>query len=276
MTTETLEQLNQRIDELYPCLSPRLRDAAKYVLDHPADFALETLAVIGRRSSVHPSAMVRFAQALGFNGAAPMQRIFRDHLAAHHRELSCSQLIGELGRQAPTRKQENPSRLLTECVARSARALDCLKKTISSRELRRATRLIGDCEWVYVAGFGRSYVVAAYVSFGLLRVGKRAVLVNGAGNLSTRQFEHASSSDLLFAISLEPDSSQIRRMLELANSQDIRTIAITDSRHSRVAASSAATFVVNDPQVRDLHLLTATMTLAHALVLGHVTESASI
>ena len=275
MTTETLEQLSQRIADLYPCLSPRLRDAANYVLNHPADIALETLAVIARRSGVQPSTIVRLAKSLGFNGAAPMQRIFRDHLAAHHHEVSCSQLIADLGRQASTREQENPSRLLTECVARSARALDCLKKTISTRELRHATTLIGDCDWVYVAGFGRSYVVAAYVSLGLLRVGKRAVLVDEVGNLGTRQFEHATSSDLLFAISFEPYSPQIRRMLELANRRDIRTISITDSPHGPVAASSAAMFVVNDPKVRDFHLLTATMALAHTLVLGHVNESVS-
>ena len=275
MATETLEQLNQRIVELYPCLSPRLRDAAKYVLNHPADIALETLAVIGRRSGVQPSTIVRFAQTLGFDGAASMQRIFRDHLAAHYHELSCSQLIRRLGRHAPAEKRPTPSRLLSECVAGSARALDRLKETISSRELRRATRLIGDCEWVYVAGFGRSYVVAAYVSFELLRVGKRAVLVDGVGNLGTRQFEHATSSDLLFAISFGPYASQIRRMLELANRQDITTIAITDSRFSPIVEGSAATFLVNDPQVGDLRLLTATMALAHALVLGHVIESAS-
>ena len=69
-------QIIARHDEL----SPRLRQVAAYVLDHPNDMGLQTLAVIAERCEVQPSTIVRFAKAFGYDGASQMQRLFRDEL----------------------------------------------------------------------------------------------------------------------------------------------------------------------------------------------------
>ena len=51
-----LEGLRAEIVRRYDELSPRLKQVAKYVLDHPNDVALQTLAVIANRCKVQPSA----------------------------------------------------------------------------------------------------------------------------------------------------------------------------------------------------------------------------
>src|ERR1700728_5067784 len=74
------EDLRAAILERYDGLSKRLQQIARYVLDEPNELALETLAVIAERIGVQPSAIVRFAQSFGFDGATQMQRLFRDGL----------------------------------------------------------------------------------------------------------------------------------------------------------------------------------------------------
>ena len=63
-------------------LSGRLQQIAEFVLDHPTEVALGTVAEVAERSGVPPSAIVRFAHALGFGGFTEMQQVFRSRLVA--------------------------------------------------------------------------------------------------------------------------------------------------------------------------------------------------
>src|SRR3546814_20336799 len=73
----TAEEFRALVLAHYDGLSRRLQQIARYVLDHPNEVALETLAVIAQRAAVQPSAIVRFAKGFGFAGASQMQRLFR-------------------------------------------------------------------------------------------------------------------------------------------------------------------------------------------------------
>src|SRR6186713_1578327 len=68
-----VERLRAQIIARHDELSPRLRQVAAYVLDHPNDMGLQTLAVIAERCEVQPSTIVRFAKAFGYDGASQMQ-----------------------------------------------------------------------------------------------------------------------------------------------------------------------------------------------------------
>jgi DNA-binding MurR/RpiR family transcriptional regulator len=49
-------------------LPKRLRQVARFALDHPDDIALGTVTEVARGAGVQPSTLVRFAQTLGFAG----------------------------------------------------------------------------------------------------------------------------------------------------------------------------------------------------------------
>ena len=84
---QTSEELRAVILERYEDLSKRLQQIARYVLDEPNAVGLETLAVIGERAGVQPSAIVRFAKAIGFESASQMQKVVRDGLIAEVQTL---------------------------------------------------------------------------------------------------------------------------------------------------------------------------------------------
>ena len=62
------DELRGAIAQRHRALSGRLQQIAEFVLDHPTDVALGTVAEVAQRSGVPPSAIVRFAHALGFGG----------------------------------------------------------------------------------------------------------------------------------------------------------------------------------------------------------------
>ena len=75
---ETLAELRDCISAQHEQLTGRLRDAARYLIDNPHEIALNTVAELGKRSSIAPSAYIRLAQALGFAG-------FKDCPGRRHR-----------------------------------------------------------------------------------------------------------------------------------------------------------------------------------------------
>src|SRR3954464_8513876 len=78
----TDDELRGAIAQRHRALSGRLQQIAEFVLDHPTDVALGTVAEVAQRAAVPPSAIVRFAHALGFGGFTDMQQVFRSRLVA--------------------------------------------------------------------------------------------------------------------------------------------------------------------------------------------------
>ena len=76
------EQLARAIAEAYPALPNRLQGIARFALDNPDQMALSTVAEIARAAGVPPSAVIRFANALGFDGFLALQRVYRERLVA--------------------------------------------------------------------------------------------------------------------------------------------------------------------------------------------------
>src|SRR5690606_16526037 len=61
-------------------LPKRLMQVAAYALDNPDEMAFGTTASIATAAQVQPSTLVRFAQALGFEGFSGLQQLFRSRL----------------------------------------------------------------------------------------------------------------------------------------------------------------------------------------------------
>ena len=99
----TYEQLKNRIAQAYPGMSKQLQRIARHALERPDDLALGTVAAIAEAAEVQPSAMIRFANAVGYGGFSEMQQVFRGHLV--ERSSSYRERIVEM-----RRKQTNGAR----------------------------------------------------------------------------------------------------------------------------------------------------------------------
>src|SRR5262245_778583 len=61
-------------------LPRRLTQVASYALENPDEIAFGTAAGIAQRAGVQPSTLVRFSQALGYQGFSDLQEVFRSRL----------------------------------------------------------------------------------------------------------------------------------------------------------------------------------------------------
>jgi len=186
MPAKTAEELRLQIKREYEGLSRQLRVVAQYILDHPNEVGLETVTVVSERMGVQPSTVVRLAKALGFSGASELQRLFKEEVVNG---------AGALGYKERIRRYKAPQDgkgagpvldLVNEALECGILGLEDLRHSMSARDVKKAVQLIQSAETVYVAGFQRSFPVAAYLAYALQKLRRNMVFIDGAGGL----YEH--------------------------------------------------------------------------------------
>jgi DNA-binding MurR/RpiR family transcriptional regulator len=261
-----LDEFLNAIRERYDELSDRLQRIARHILDEPNDIAFETLAVIAERSNVQPSAIVRFAQAFGFSGASPMQRLIREGLLREDRSLGYAERIRQ-HRYAVAGDVEGPRHLLSEFVQGNILALENLNHAIGQRELSEAIDLLERAGTVFIVGFRRSFPVASYLAYLLAQTDKRTVLVDGLAGLQLQQIRGLQAGDVIVAISFAPYSPETVSLVEAAKER-CAVISITDSVIGPIAKDASLVLQVRESEVRGFRSLAASMCLAQSLAIG--------
>lgn len=271
----TAEELRAAILARYESLSKRLQQIARYVLDEPNAVALETLAVLSERMGVQPSAIVRFAKSFGFDGATQMQRLFRDGLLSGGSNLGYGERVREFAQSVEGRAVGDPGQVLAEFVEGNVMALKNLGNIVSPEQLSEAVQLIAKAQTVYVAGFRRSFPVAAYLAYSLHQVDKKTVFIDSLGGMARQQVHGIGKDDLLIAVSYHPYAEEAVHLIEAAVERQCRVLSISDSLVSPVAKPASLVLQVREAEIRKFRSLSASMCLAQALVISYAFANAS-
>jgi DNA-binding MurR/RpiR family transcriptional regulator len=263
---ESLDELERRITQQYNKLSKRLKQVARYLLDHPRDAALETVATIAQKAEVTPSALIRFANAFGFQGFSEMQMLFRNKL------VDASPNYNERIRLAnkDLSQNNNPTthQLLREFSSANIIALDHLSEEIDDKTLSKAVDFLHNAAAIHIMGVRRSFVVASYFAYAMRHIDRRAYLLDGIGGMYTEQAHSIEPNDAMIAISFTPYAKETLEIADIALRKGTPLIAITDSPLSPLALQANVCLVVKEAQVRNFRSLTTSLCLAQALSIG--------
>jgi DNA-binding MurR/RpiR family transcriptional regulator len=265
----TAEELRAQILQRHGSMSKRLKQIARYVLDEPNAVALETLAVLAERCGVQPSAIVRFAKSFGFDGATQMQRLFRDGLLARGTTLDYAERVREFNRSIEGRAANDPSQVLGEFVEGNLLALTHLRESLDAKTLNAAVKLIAQADTVYVAGFRRSFPVAAYLAYCLHQVDKKTVFIDGIGGMMQQQVHSIGKNDLLIAVSFHPYAEEAVHLIDSAVDKRCKVLSISDSLVSPVAKPATQVLQVREAEVHKFRSLSVSMCLAQSLVIAY-------
>jgi len=265
LTPTTFNELKDAISENYPKLSRQLQKIARFVLEYPEDMALETVAVIAQRADVQPSSMVRFAQALGFDGFSDMQQVFRSVLVS--RSGNYRDRIETLRKQSEV-DGADPAAVLADSVEESIHALHLLQENTTNEDLERAIGLLAEANDIYVLAERRAFPVAFYLTYAIGRLERSVHLLDGVGGMLGQQVSNIKARDALIAVSFPPYSPSVVELLAEQNKRGITTVSITDSAISPVAMDATVAFGIKQQEERAFRSLVAPMCLAQSLVVG--------
>ena len=265
---ETYDQLEKAIIEQFPSLSKRLQQIASHALDNPSEFALETIAAVSQRAGVQPSSLIRFAKVFGFSGYSDMQRVFRlrltDAMPDYKERLKSLNGAEEEGEEA-----KDVNALLEQFVEADIVGLRRLQQNKRlGGLLDQAFKLITDSETVYVVAHRRSFPIACYLAYALSQMNVRNVLVDGVGGMFMQQVSHATSKDVIIAISSKAYSPDVAQVVREARQRSVRVIAMTDSPLSPLAEHADVSLEVQQASVGLFRSQAVNMTLAVTLIVG--------
>jgi DNA-binding MurR/RpiR family transcriptional regulator len=257
---QSYDQLARAIAEAYPTLPNRLQGIARFALDNPDQMALSTVAEIARGANVPPSAVIRFANALGFAGFLPMQRVYRERLVA--RSATYRERIDALRRHGAA-----DSAVLPQLLDSAIGELEQLREHVDATLFRRAALMVLEARRVHVLAQRRAFPVAAYLAYGLSQLEVPAFLLDSVGGMLRQQAALLRGDDLLIVASFRNYSAEVVDAATVCHRNGVPVVALTDHAVSPLAKAATLRFDLGDNLALPFRSLVGPMCAAQALVM---------
>ncbi|HET9074587.1 MAG TPA: MurR/RpiR family transcriptional regulator [Solirubrobacteraceae bacterium] len=221
--------ITARFDEF----SRSQKDVAQYIVDHLDEAAFQTAEELARRANTSSSTVVRFSQALGFEGFPELQQAARDE---YRRQRAAGLDIEGV---AITRAS-TPLFSLDHTEFESALAADHVNVEDTAHKLSRsdveaAIDAIVSAEKVLIAGTDQMAFFASYFRHLLMLLDLRAEVVASASQEALGRISRIDEGTLVIGLSAGRPHPLVTRTMKLARHRKATTIAITDATLSEVA-----------------------------------------
>ena len=249
----------QRLRASFDRLPPKLKLAARFLIDSPTEVALLSMREQARKANVQPATMTRLAQWLGFSGFDELRLRFADALRNDSGSFSSRSV-----KLFERRKTIGDVGLINDYVDTITSCIEHLKSPAVVEAIVAATECLRSAATIYTAGVRSAFPVAFQVAYVAGYFAENVVLLDGPGNTGNDAFRRASVRDVLLVTSVEPYADSIVSLAQEANARGIRIVAITDSTISPVGRIATAIIAVQklSPSFFD--------TMAPAFVTGEI------
>jgi DNA-binding MurR/RpiR family transcriptional regulator len=234
-----LPSFSGRLRAGYEALSPQLREAARWVIDHPDDVALLSTREQARRAGVTPATMTRLAQRLGLGGYDHVRKLHAD--AVRRRPDSYRGRAEEL---LDRRDREGDAALVQDIFASTSQHLKSLSAPSAVERFTRAADAIARAERVFCLGLRSAFSVAYIFHYVRSLFGSNSVLVDGSGATGVDVLRNIRKGDVLLAISVRRYVRHTMDAVSYAKARGAHVIAITDSELSPLSEHADETIVV--------------------------------
>jgi DNA-binding MurR/RpiR family transcriptional regulator len=226
--------------EKFSALSPRMQEAARFVIDHPNEVVVSSMRTVAERAGVQPATFVRFAQHMGYAGWPELKAAFAMDLGLQ------PERYGQRAKSLARRGQD--PRLPGELFVAQRENLDVTEKKCAT-VLEEGVGLLKCARNVHIAGFRASLPIAYSFFYGYRLFRNSVYLIDGqSGNLEM-QTRLLDVRDAVVAVSFAPYSKEAMQVINAAKSAGARIVALTDSEASplALAADVSVLFSVNSP-----------------------------
>lgn len=251
-------ELKPWLQDHYQDLPKRLQSVAVFAMHNPEVIALNTVASISDQVGVTPSAMVRFAKSIGYQGFSDMQTVFQESM--RHMPQPYAERLNSMQRSAG-REQT----VLSQFTQAAAESIARLEQNVAEDALLRASEQLAQARMVYIAGQGRAEPVVTYLHYTLVKLGVQSVILSGMHHSMADKARMLKTDDVLLAISFSPYTANTRELVDICLLNKTKVVALTDSTLSPIARADDYHLEVLEEEVSGFRGLSATMCLALCL-----------
>ena len=218
------EEIRQRFDEF----SRSQKDVGQYIVDHLEEAAFHTAEELARRANTSSSTVVRFAQALGFEGFPELQAAARDEYRRAREDGTATELNSTP--LFPIDQTEFEGAL----AADHANLADTARK-VDRDEVAAAVDLISHADRIILCGTDQMAFFASYLRHLLMLLDLRAEVVASPSQENLGKLGRVSEKTVMIGFSAGRPHPLVVRAMKLARNRHAATIAIADATLSEVA-----------------------------------------
>jgi DNA-binding MurR/RpiR family transcriptional regulator len=253
------EEIRQRFDEF----SRSQKDVGQYIVDHLDEAAFQTAEELARRASTSSSTVVRFAQALGFEGFPELQAAARDEYRRAREGSNGS--MPDLS--APPLFPIDQTDFEASLAADHTNMEDTARK-VDRDEVAASVELISRAGRIVLCGTDQMAFFASYLRHLLMLLDLRCELVASPSQEGLARLGRIDDNTLVIGFSAGRPHPLVVRAMKLARHRKADTLAIADATLSEVAklADQRLYYSSNGPAYVRSH--TALLSLIQALAYG--------
>lgn len=233
------------------------RDVALYIVDHLEESAFQTAEQLAAQVQTSSSTVVRFSQALGFEGFPELQTAAREEYRATRR----AQETGGSGNLFGLDPTPGESVVAADQVniEETARRMD--RKTFDA-----AVDSITSAGQILVVGTDQMAFFASYMRHMLMLLEHRCELVASPSQDSINRVARIDEDTLVIAFCAGRPHTIVTRAMRLANARGAQSLAITDASMSEIAKLSTHHFYYSSTSPSFVRSHTGMLTILQALV----------
>ena len=217
--------IQSRFDEC----SRSQKDVAQYIIDHLDEAAFRTAEELARRANTSSSTVVRFSQALGFEGFPELQQAAREE----YRRANAPGPRADGDGAAPLFSLDQTD-FETALSADHVNVEETARK-VSRQNVERAIEAIASAERILIAGTDQMAFFASYLRHLLMLLDLRAELVASPSQEALSRLGRIDADTLVIGLSAGRPHALVLRAMKLARHRKAPTIAITDATLSEIA-----------------------------------------
>jgi DNA-binding MurR/RpiR family transcriptional regulator len=204
------------------------KDVAQYIVDHLDEAAFQTAEELARRASTSSSTVVRFSQALGFEGFPELQQAAREEY--RRRRDAGSNGVASAAPLFSLDHTEFEAALAADHVN-----VEDTAHKLSRSDAEAAIDAIVSAEKVLIAGTDQMAFFASYLRHLLMLLDLRAEIVASPSQEALGRLSRIDERTLVIGLSAGRPHPLITRTMKLARHRKAPTLAITDATLSEVA-----------------------------------------
>jgi DNA-binding MurR/RpiR family transcriptional regulator len=260
-TTTQARSLSAEIRQRFEEFSRSQKDVGQYIVDHLDEAAFHTAEELARRANTSSSTVVRFAQALGFEGFPELQASAREEYRRQHSSGEADQVTAQP--LFPIDQTEFEAALAADHV----NVMETAKK-IDRDEVAAAVERVSRADRILLCGTDQMAFFASYLRHLLMLLDLRAEVVASPSQEGLARLGRIDEGTLVIGFSAGRPHPLVVRAMKLARHRRADTIAICDATLSEVAklGDQRLYYSSNSPAYVRSH--TALLGLIQALAYG--------
>ena len=253
--TKTLSDfITERFDEF----SRSQKDVARYIVDHLDEAAFQTAEELARRADTSSSTVVRFSQALGFEGYPELQQA----------------AIEEYRRRAP--EGDGPAEALFDfdhsefeaSLASDHANVEETARNLTKEQVEACISALATTQRVVVVGVEQMAFFASYLRHLLALLDIRAEVVSSPRQDALNRLGRVGEDTLVVAFSAGRAHPLVVRSMKLARHRGARTLAISDATLSDIGEHAELTLYYSSNSPSYTRSNSALLSVVQALAYG--------